>query len=350
MSTGNTDNVATINGSTEMNEKNESSPLLEHQTSTASTRSVDSTAGEGVIRFSSHWLNTANLDSEEKFASERNRAIEAGVVKAAFLIRDAVLGESENPSSGTYDPYANPENSIRNLASLIFRQILCSRLLRQVLLCSVWALALLTFVEPPRWCNERLVGDDSKVCSVVFNLKGPAATNQNDTNLMVAEEDYVDYYPSSKSVLLNNEESEYIELILVSFVSMVILFRIGRDGCSVLRYLRKGPALNVRLLQIFAIAGIYFGLWSGFTPFQPFARLLLLGTFLKSLHQEIATCFEVVGTSQLVCLRGSGALLVAPKILTHLVHLTLLYYSCHKCSISSLCFLSTWYFGLFLAL
>lgn len=32
-----------------------------------------------------------------------------GVGKAAFLIRDAILGDVENPAKGTYNPYANEE-------------------------------------------------------------------------------------------------------------------------------------------------------------------------------------------------------------------------------------------------
>lgn len=272
----------------------EETPLLKHASTSGMSDSVgSSTRSDGrssIIGFSRHWLNTKD-GGRDKFSSERDRAVDRGVVQAAFLIRDAVLGESENPSKGTYDPYANAENSLRNLASLVFRQILCSRLLRQTLVCVVWCLALLTFVEPPRWCNGGMEGNASRNCEALFYLQGPAAGSGNET---ATEDTFVDYYPSSKSNLLTRDQTNVLEFIGASFVTLIILFRIGRDGCSLFRYLRKGPALVVRALQIVALAGIYAGLYTGYTFFQPFARLLLLGTFLISVHQEVATTLLVL--------------------------------------------------------
>ncbi|CAB9519938.1 expressed unknown protein [Seminavis robusta] len=108
----------------------------------SSTRSTASSTGRNSYwTFSSHWLDTAAV-KRDRFQSERERAVDRGIAKAAFLIRDAVMGESENPSQGTYDPYQNPENKIRNLLSLVFRQILSYRLLRQLLYGCAWGLSI----------------------------------------------------------------------------------------------------------------------------------------------------------------------------------------------------------------
>lgn len=286
----------------------EAAPLLRKSSSAAdsvdgvlsSTRSVDSSSAGGYFGFSSHWLNTANLDAKEVFRSERERAVEKGVVQAAFLIRDAVLGESENPSKGTYDPYLHPENSIRNLLSLVFRQILSNRYLRKLSFVAVWSLALLTCVEPPSWCRDGYNGDESLNCQVVMALRGPAAsaeTNETTTNLTGAAfpgEDDVEYYPSSHFILLSKEQSIMIEWICLSVFSLVLLFRIGRDGCSLFRFLRRGPARTIRSLQLCAIAMLLVGLRFEYSLFQPFARLLLLGTNLKIIYQEVQTTLEIV--------------------------------------------------------
>ena len=269
----------------------------------SSTRSVGSSSAGGYFSFSKHWLNTANHDAKEVFRSERERAVEKGIVQAAFLIRDAVLGESENPSKGTYDPYLHPENSIRNLLSLIFRQILSHRYLRKLSFVAVWSLALLTFVEPPSWCRDGYNDDESMNCEVIMALRGPAASSEtnrttiNFTGAAFPGEDDVEYYPSSHSILLTKEQSNIIEWICISIFSLVLLFRIGRDGCSLFRFLRRGPAQTIRLLQLLAIAMLISGLTFECTFLQPFSRLLLLGTTLKILYQEVQTTLEIVSRS-----------------------------------------------------
>lgn len=264
----------------------------------SSTRSTDSTGtGDGYFGFSSHWLNTANQERKEKFRSEREHAVERGIVQAAFLIRDAVLGESENPSQGTYDPYLHPENSIRNFLSLVFRQILSNRSLRQVLYVAVWIMTLLTVVEPPRWCSDGYQGDETKTCQVLMNLYGPAATTtiqEGEVTTTSGNEAVVEYYPNARSVLLTKDQSLMIELICVSYVALIFCMRIGRDGCSLPRYLRRGPAQLNRILQILCVGLIYVGLWSGNMVLQPFIRLVLLGTFFRILHEEVSTTIEVV--------------------------------------------------------
>lgn len=266
----------------------------------SSTRSVESSGGN-YFSFSSHWMNTANLDNKELFRSERDRAVEKGIVKAAFLIRDAVLGDSENPSMGTYDPYENPEHSVRNLLSLVFRQILSHRSIRQISNAVVWTVALLTFVEPPRWCRDGYNGDETQTCQVLFDMRGPAAgseallsDNTNNTTANISIDGYVEYYPSTNSLLLTREQSNIIEWICISIFSLRILLLIGRDGCSLPRFLRRGPAQVIRLLQLLAIGSIVLGLWFDYTLFQPFARLILLGTILRTLHQELHTTLQIL--------------------------------------------------------
>jgi hypothetical protein len=275
----------------------------------SSTRSTASSTAGRYLSFSSHWLDTAAAkrgEGKDVFRTERDRAVENGIVQAAFLIRDAVLGETENPSEGTYDPYMNPEKAMINLFSLIFRQILSYRLLRQMLYGSAWGMVLLTFVEPPRWCTSGHHGDnpnDSDGCQSLFSLQGKPAASDSGNSVLADE--VVDYYPNSRSVLLTRTQSNLFEFILVSFVSLIILLRIGRDGCSLTRYLRRGPAQLTRSLQIVAVGLIYLGLWMEDAFFQPFARLLLLGTLLKRLHHELVTSFLVVRMDSAAIVRGA---------------------------------------------
>jgi len=278
----------------------ENSFLIRMKSSMDSDRFLSgrSTRSSSCWGFSSHWFNTG-IQNDKGFLSERNRAVEKGIVKAAFLIRDAFMGESENPSMGTFDPYADPNDSLRNFLSLVFRQVLASRWLRTLTFAATWILVLLTFVEPPRWCRYGYNGDASITCEQLFKMKGPPASIQN-TTATLPEEDSVEYYPTTRSILLTPEQSNVVEWVCISFFTLIVLFRIGRDGCSLVRYLRRGPAFTIRLLQVLAIVTMITGLCTKFTLFQPFARLLLLGTMLKILHQEVQTTFEIVSGKQTV--------------------------------------------------
>ena len=267
----------------------EATPLVTASTRTSvisSTRSTES-ASHNVFGFSSHWLDTADQKAEEKFRSERERAVKKGIVEAAFLIRDAVMGEKENPSKGTYDPYINPENSIRNMFSLVFRRILSLRPLRQSLIASAWILVILTFIEPPRWCAR---GEGELECHELFKLKGPPPGG----NHTLPESEWVEYYPGSRSILLTEQQSNIIEYICISFISIIILMRIGRDGCSLKTYLRRGPAQWSRITQIISIVILVIGLQSGQNVLNPFGRLSLLATFVPSVQEEVKTLFKVV--------------------------------------------------------
>ena len=254
----------------------------------------DPSAGGGYFGFSSHWLDTADSQRQESFRSERDRAVQKGVTQAAFLIRDAILGESENPAQGTYDPYLHPENRFRNLLSLIFRQIISTRILRQMLYVAAWMLGILTFIEPPRWCSDGFQGDPNMNCHVLFKMMGSPATSDNAT-ISADEENYVEYYPNAHSLFLYQHQSKIIESICISYVTFMTICRIGRDGFSMTRYLRKGPAQTIRSLQLVSIVSIIFGLCcTQQSVLQPFARLLLLSTLTTSVQQEAKTLIKVL--------------------------------------------------------
>ena len=91
--------------------------------------------------------------------SERRRhALHASHIgAAAFLIRDAVLGDQvEDPSEGAYDPYQSANETdfekFRNSVALLCRHWCPSAV--KPLWTALTLLILLTFLEPPHWCRD----------------------------------------------------------------------------------------------------------------------------------------------------------------------------------------------------
>jgi hypothetical protein len=152
----------------------EESPLLEEgrpSNSTTKLRRYDeseSSAQELILithrSFASlDWLveSTARLGRSSSFLrqlldhlsrSERDDALlKEGVGKAAFLLRDAVLEDVENPAKGAFDPYANMNDEreqLRSAISVFCHRLCSSRPLVNLFHAACSCLVLLTFVEP----------------------------------------------------------------------------------------------------------------------------------------------------------------------------------------------------------
>ncbi|CAB9519936.1 pore calcium channel protein 1 [Seminavis robusta] len=239
----------------------------------------------GSIIISDKFPSYEDLEGTEDFWYQHE------VVNHSENYKDPITGACTNTIEGTW-------NGVKKLVP--------TRKRTEEGIIRAWGLVILTFIEPPRWCS---IGeeDDANNCQVLFDLEGPPAissdNNDDNTTTLGAVDESVtaDYYPSSGSLLLTTAQSQFLELVFVSFISLVMLFRVGRDGCSIVRYFRKGPALLLRSLQIIAIAAIYLGLGTGYTFFQPIARLLLLGTLLRSLHMEVANTLLVLPQVLNIC-------------------------------------------------
>jgi hypothetical protein len=205
----------------------EKEPLIRKSSSVRFSERVDSTSEreEGQIPTPSEraLLRTSSSISYifQKFTqSERQEALKCeGVGAAAFLIRDAVLGE-DNTLTGFYDPYDNPGSDFRNLISVICRRLVSYPPLMRLESAFVWLLIVLTFIEPPVWCRS---GNSKDGCESLLTLEGTPAGQEDDPSA-----ESVLYYPNSKSVLLTLNQSRVVECVCLGVIGLFILFRFGR--------------------------------------------------------------------------------------------------------------------------
>eukprot|EP00804_Cyclotella_cryptica_P018435 CCRYP_004287-RA/>CCRYP_004287-RA protein AED:0.30 eAED:0.30 QI:121/1/1/1/1/1/5/1507/811 len=215
---------------------------------------------------------------------ERQRALrEAGVGQAAHLCRDAVFGYQDAPYDGSYDPYSerHQHQRIRNEISVVCGRMVV--LLRGVALAANWTLFFLTIVEPPYWCREgdhKYYGD----CKEMFDLRGTTADGEQDRQL----------YPNSGSLMLTMSQSTWIELCCVGFNFFYILLKFADDGFIPRLFFYPGYKRLVHLSQIILIACITAGNMVQNSVFNPFFRMLLLGTYLRRFQREFGTFVKMI--------------------------------------------------------
>ena len=192
---------------------------------------------------------------------ERDKALEKpGVGEAAFLIRDAILGsEVENPAEGAYNPYQNQDHAFKNTVSIVCRRLCAIQAVRRFTRAVVWMLVILSVFEPPAWCFH-IPGLEGNVdmfteghCPRIMALHGPPADDPgSDKN--------VQYYPNSLAFLLSRRQATILEAFCLVAIILSILLKVGRDGLSLTRYLRKGRTRVTRLIEIIAVALLALGL------------------------------------------------------------------------------------------
>lgn len=199
-------------------------------------------------------MRSASAYVENFTKSERDRALrKPGVGEAAFLICDAVLGSVDNPAEGAYNPYQNPGDYWHNAISISCRRICSLSWVRWLHYTCIWMMVLLSFIEPPAWCfNTPGLPDyhdkfTAGYCPRIMELYGPPA---DDPDSVVD----VQYYPNATVFLLDRHQAIIAEYVLIAFLILVVLLRIGRDGMSLKRYLRQGLAVRSRAVEIVAIA------------------------------------------------------------------------------------------------
>uniref|UniRef100_A0A7S4S586 EF-hand domain-containing protein n=2 Tax=Ditylum brightwellii TaxID=49249 RepID=A0A7S4S586_9STRA len=168
---------------------------------------------------------------------------EPNIVPAAYLIRDAVIRTADDTFGGhgfgmigssfvdaqPYNPHDESNGLIRNAISLLCRKVLAWEPFRFIVFISALGLVLLSFVEPPSWCLGTIEG-----CDILLNAKGPPAFTVSGTEESVEE---VEYYPNFGITLLNTRQSLYTESVFLFFLVLFVLFQIGKDGSSLMRYL-----------------------------------------------------------------------------------------------------------------
>lgn len=197
--------------------------------------------------------------------------VRARIGPAAHLIRDAAMDvDAENPSKGAYDPYhsRHAHYTWRNDMAILCRRLCAYQPLVTLFDLAAWTMLLLTFIEPPYWCLGSQENPE-RSCARLLTARGIPAGADN-------EEDEVEYYPNSHAMLLDEGQARKIESMCVCFVVIVVFLRIGRDGISLTRYLRKGPAQWNRVIQLLALCFIAAGLWKDHVSYRPYARLAIV--------------------------------------------------------------------------
>jgi hypothetical protein len=116
----------------------------------------------------------------------------------------------------------------------------------------VGILVVLSFIEPPAWCFHipGLEVDADMFtaghCPIIMALHGPPADDPD------SDKD-VQYYPNSAAFLLTQYQATILEIACILMIGLFILIKIGRDGLSLTRYLRKGRTRKIRLFEITAV-------------------------------------------------------------------------------------------------
>lgn len=221
-----------------------------------------------------HRTNLIESLAESKERQERRRKLHtSNVGAAAFLIRDAVLGDQvENPAEGAYNPYHQDNESqvTMNQISIQCRRWCSFSILIHSLRAVTWTSVLLTFFEPPHWCRN-------EGCVEVFRRRGMPADSSDE----------VYYYPTSRILFLTLRQSQLIEAACLLVIIGVIALRIGRDGLSLHRYLRPSPVKANRCIQIVCVSSLLLGVTTEQTRAHIYARLLLFYSFLTTSQREI---------------------------------------------------------------
>ena len=269
-----------------------------------SQKHEDETETETTALLSQQESSQSQQSRYQEKEAQRTKALEhVGVGRAAFLIRDAVLGLVENPADGAYDPYDHPESPRLNTISTHCRRLCSSRSFRHFINGVVWILVLLTFVEPPTWCNYmvlegELLGVDYFLdkgrCPEFMTKQGPPAGGSS------AEPD-VFYYPNTSTIWLTVRESHAVEFACLLCLWLYVWLRIGRDGLSLRRYFRPSAPQMVRILEFTAMIFLTIGLvYDTATTmdhervFAPYLRIILLITLHRDVMRELKTLVSMM--------------------------------------------------------
>jgi hypothetical protein len=137
-------------------------------------------------------LGGKNYDSSKGDGLLQN---ETKTRKAAYLIRDAFHLSNSSNSIGKNLPVS--KSPFRFLVQL-----------------SIVGLVLLTFVEPPAWCEELSTTTETS-CDQLLSFRGkPLFYVDKSENVLQ------DYYPNTGTIFLSTKESLYIESIFLTIIAI----------------------------------------------------------------------------------------------------------------------------------
>ncbi|KAL3917258.1 MAG: hypothetical protein SGARI_007759, partial [Bacillariaceae sp.] len=219
-----------------------------------------------------------------------------GVGPAAFLIKDAVVGQQDAPYEGWYDPYNTfAENEFRNVIAVMCGRLLAMRWVKR-LLCYFpnWILFGLSFIEPPQWCRDsdleiadnnlddslRNFGD----CNVILGAWGETADGEEVDQL----------YPNSSSMWVSVTQSMQIELACIGIVTFWMLLELGRDGMDSRLFFYPGAKRHLHSSRCVLLVSLLTGIVLENTTFNPFFRMLLLTSHLRNFQRELLLVFKMI--------------------------------------------------------
>jgi hypothetical protein len=184
----------------------------------------------------------------------------------------------ENLADGAYNPYKDESKAFLNNVSIACRRWCTHGPVLRVLHAAVLLLLLLTFIEPPRWCEEQ----HQPGCDVVLNLQGTPAGRG------AGESDKVTFlYPSTRAIFLTSRQSKWIEALCLAVIAIVVAVRIGRDGLSLQRYLRPNAMRFNRVAQLACLLLMALGIIADNTAWNPYWRMMMAITFVTTAQREI---------------------------------------------------------------
>jgi hypothetical protein len=200
----------------------------------------------------------------------------------------------ENPAEGAYNPYQDESQVFLNHVSIACRRWCSHRAVLRVLHAAVLLLLLLTFIEPPRWCEEKQEG-----CEALLHLQGTPAGGRPEANEVTL------LYPSTQSMFLTSRQSKWAEALCLSVIVIVVAARIGRDGLSLQRYLRQSAVQINRTAQIVCLLLMALGILASYTAWNPYLRMMMAITFVTTAQRELQVLIGMLPVRTLVGLGRS---------------------------------------------
>ena len=242
---------------------------------------------------------------------ERAAQNHSGIYPAAFLLRDAMEGESLGMTEEVFnrkdyfDPYSNTNHQLLNFMSRICRWLLTQRISFYLENAAVWALLLLSAVEPPFWCRDYEQVEVEKLngfgeCNVLLSMKETRAFGGEG-------EDYLEYYPNMHTNFLSVHQSFSVEWVCIAIIMTMTVARMGADGFSMRRYFfivkDEGPVATASYqeAQILRATRISSALILAMTnkwtdnsvSLVLFLRVLIWFTYSKATQRELATVVKI---------------------------------------------------------
>ena len=231
---------------------------------------------------------------------ERTHALHTlGVGPAAHLIRDAVLGEKSTEE--WFDPYQNPHQPLRNILSLLCSRLIAHRWMNRLLRATAWILVLLSFIEPPSWCQNSdlpivhntastdatTIHHDQEfgTCGILLHARGTAVDGTENVQL----------YPNSSSMWVTPPQAHRIEAWCLAILLFFLVLQFGKDGMEWKHFFHAGSgARQLHSLQLILLMLLMTALYIPDTTYSPFFRLVLLGTHVKTFQKELDSLVRMV--------------------------------------------------------